>query len=163
MYTEGHGGAMSLLRLLIADDNPIFRHGLRRLLESEPDLLVVGEAADGREAVELARRLAPDVVLMDIRMPGLDGLDAARQIRTLSPHVRILVLSSYDAPTLRAAAQAAGVKGYLDKSVEDEVILAWVRHSPDLARREDIGPSPAAGEAGRGSSPRRGKATFHPF
>jgi DNA-binding NarL/FixJ family response regulator len=84
------------VRVLIADDQALVRLGFRKLLESEPGLQVVGDAADGLEAIQLARRLRPDVVLMDIRMPRLDGLAATRQVLDLATGTRVLILTTYD-------------------------------------------------------------------
>ena len=81
------------IRILIADDHPLFRDGLHGLLDSVPDTEVVGEATDGKEAIELAINLQPDVILMDLKMPGLNGLEAMREILNTSPHIRILVVS----------------------------------------------------------------------
>src|SRR5262249_38648539 len=90
-------GAGAMIRALLADDQSLVRAGFRMILRAEPDLEVVGEAADGREAVELARTLRPDVVLMDIRMPGLDGIEATRRVTALEPPPpRVLVLTTFD-------------------------------------------------------------------
>ena len=114
---------MSQIRVLLADDNVTFRHGLRRLLESDARRMVVGEARDGLEAVTLAARRHPDVVLLDIRMPGLDGLAAAREIKNASPEVTIIILTSYDTPALRSQAREAGVSAYLRKDVGEAELL----------------------------------------
>lgn len=118
---------MSQIRVVLTDDNPVFRQGLRKLLESASDVVVVGEAGDGLAVVELVRTCPVDLVLMDIRMPGQDGLAAARQIRTQCPDVRVLVLTSYDTPTLRAEAKTAEVSTYLLKSVGADELLANIR------------------------------------
>lgn len=114
------------LRVLIADDNAVFRQGLCRLLASDPEIEVVGEAEDGYAAVEQALACVPDVVLMDIRMPGQSGLEAARQIRQQRPQTRIIVLTAHDSPALRARAQAAGVTAYLTKEVDGSQILRTI-------------------------------------
>jgi len=117
------------IRILIVDDHAILRQGLRQVLELEPDLEVVGEAQDGCEAVAKARALAPDVVLMDINMPGLNGIEATRLVRRELPDVRVLVLTIHDDDEyLREAAQA-GVSGYVLKDVEPRELVRAVRLS----------------------------------
>src|SRR3990172_9874951 len=86
---------MDTIRILLADDHTLFREGIRLLLERQGDMEVVGEAADGREAVDLAHRLQPDVVLMDIGMPGMNGLEATRLIHAPDPAVRVLILTMH--------------------------------------------------------------------
>ena len=117
---------MHQIRVLLADDNAIFRQGLRRLLETDPEIIVVGEAKDGLDVVYQAERTAPDVILMDIRMPGQNGLDAAQEILARSADVEIIALTNYDTPQLRAAARAAGMHAYLPKSTDAEVLLATI-------------------------------------
>lgn len=101
------------LRVLIADDRPRSRAGLRALLATYPEFDVVGEAADGREALRLAEECRPDVVLMDVRMPGMDGLEATRLIKTRWPEVKIIVLTMYSA--YRAEALVAGADAFVSK------------------------------------------------
>ncbi len=117
---------MHPIRVLLADDNITFRHGLRKLLESDARLEVVAEVGDGIAVVEQAKGRHPDVVLMDIRMPGQDGLAAAREIREHCPDVKVVVLTSYDTVALRAQAREAGVSAYLLKSEDAESLLAVV-------------------------------------
>lgn len=120
---------MRRIRILIVDDHALLRQGLRQVLELEPDLEVVGEAQDGFEAVAKARELAPDVVLMDINMPGLNGIEATRRVRREMPDVRVLVLTIHDDDEyLREAAQA-GVSGYVLKDVEPRELVRAVRLS----------------------------------
>jgi DNA-binding NarL/FixJ family response regulator len=117
------------IRVLLAEDQPIVRAGFRALLDAEPDLEVAGEAADGREAVALARELQPDLVLMDIRMPELDGLEATRQItsdRTLND-TRVLVLTTFELDEYVFAALRAGASGFLLKGGEPGDLLSAVR------------------------------------
>jgi DNA-binding NarL/FixJ family response regulator len=114
------------IRILIADDHPVFRFGLRALLETEPGYLVVGEARTGEEAVELATSLRPDVVLMDINMPGLNGIEATRQIAAERPESAILVITMFDDDTVFAAMRA-GARGYLIKGAEGEETLRAIR------------------------------------
>jgi len=115
------------IRLLVADDHPVVRDGLRGMLAGQPDLEVVGEAADGAEAVALAPRLRPDVVLMDLRMPGMDGVDAIRKLRTSFPDARILVLTTFDTDTDVVRASEAGATGYLLKDTPREELVRAIR------------------------------------
>jgi two-component system response regulator NreC len=100
---------------LIADDHTLFREGIRRLLEDQPDIEVLGEAVDGREAVRLANSLHPDVILMDIAMPSLNGLEATRQIKRDHPEIHVLVLTMYDHEEYFRQILEAGASGYLVK------------------------------------------------
>ena len=118
---------VSIIRVLLADDNAVFRHGLRKLLESDARMMVVGEARDGPEAVSLAARHRPDVVLLDIRMPGIDGLAAAREIKDATPEVTIIILTSYDTPALRSLARETGVRAYLRKGIGEAELLRHIR------------------------------------
>jgi DNA-binding NarL/FixJ family response regulator len=120
---------MSIIRVLIADDQALVRAGFKMILDAEDDLDVVGEAADGAEAVELARRLAPDVVLMDIRMPELDGIEATRRIVALGgePPVRVLMLTTFDLNEYVYEALRAGASGFLLKDVPPEQLAAGIR------------------------------------
>ena len=116
---------MSKLRILIADDHSIVRHGLRFVLENDPELEVVGEATDGREAVRLAEELRPRIIVMDIGMPQLNGLEATAQIVKRDPDAAVIILSVYTDEIYLVRALKSGVKGYLVKgSVEDDLISA---------------------------------------
>lgn len=108
-------GERPRLRLILADDHPVFRHGLRMLLNGEPDLEVVAEAGDGDEVVARALDLLPDVVVMDLRMPGRNGIDATREIVAMAPSVRVLVLTMHEDDESVFAALRAGASGYLLK------------------------------------------------
>jgi DNA-binding NarL/FixJ family response regulator len=113
------------IRVLCVDDHPVVRKGIAALLASEPDTVLVGEAANGKEAVDLFRKLRPDVTLMDLRMPQLDGIGATRQIRAEFPDARIIALTSYDGDQDIYQALEAGVRGYLLKeAVHAEMIRA---------------------------------------
>jgi DNA-binding NarL/FixJ family response regulator len=101
--------------VLVADDHPLFRDGLRRLIESSPDVELVGESATGTEAVDLALELQPDVVVMDLRMPQMNGIEATRAIVEASPHIGVLVLTMFDDDDSVFAAMRAGARGYLLK------------------------------------------------
>lgn len=104
------------MRILVVDDHELVRRGIRSLLLSRPDLDVCGEAADGQDAVELSQQLKPDVIVMDISMPRLDGLQATREIRKILPQTNILVLSQHDSPEMMRQALNAGARGYVVKS-----------------------------------------------
>jgi DNA-binding NarL/FixJ family response regulator len=116
------------VRVLLADDQALVRTGFRMILGEEPSIGVVGEAADGLEAVELARGLRPDVVLMDIRMPGIDGIEATRRIlaQPLDPPVRVLILTTFDLNEYVYEALRAGASGFLLKDVPAEQLAAAV-------------------------------------
>jgi DNA-binding NarL/FixJ family response regulator len=120
---------MSVVRVLIADDQALVRAGFKMILDAEDDLDVVGEASDGAEAVELARRLKPDVVLMDIRMPQLDGIEATRRVVALEtePPVRVLMLTTFDLNEYVYEALRAGASGFLLKDVPPEQLAAGIR------------------------------------
>jgi DNA-binding NarL/FixJ family response regulator len=112
-------------RVLIADDHPMFRDGIRLVLSTEPRIELVGEAADGLEAVAHAADLQPDVVVMDLNLPGRNGIDATREIVTASPHVGVLVLTMFDDDESVFAAMRAGARGFLLKGAgHDELIRA---------------------------------------
>ena len=104
------------MRILVADDHEVVRHGVRALLEARPGWQVVAEAVDGREAVEKAKRLQPDVIILDIGMPGLNGLDAARQILKAAPKSGILILTMHESEQVVREVLAAGARGYVLKS-----------------------------------------------
>lgn len=116
-----------MTRVLLADDHAVVRKGLRFILEQEPDLQVAGEAADGREAVRLARELAPDVVVMDIAMPQLNGIDATSQIVKQNPRTNVLILSMHNDETYLLRALEAGARGFLLKDTAEEDLVRAVR------------------------------------
>jgi DNA-binding NarL/FixJ family response regulator len=116
-----------VISVLLADDQPLLRRGFRMILEAEDGLTVTGEAGDGAEAVELARRVRPDVVLMDIRMPGTDGIEATRRITAAEPGVRVLVLTTFDLDEYAFGALRAGASGFLLKDVRPHELVAAVR------------------------------------
>jgi DNA-binding NarL/FixJ family response regulator len=118
---------MTPIRIVIADDHPIFRAGLQGLLSGQEDFAVVGEAANGREAVAVVRHAAPDVLLVDLQMPELDGVGAIRQIRTIAPATRILVLTTYDSDGDILRAVEAGATGYLLKDTPREELFRAIR------------------------------------
>ena len=115
------------ITVLIADDQQLVRRGFRVILEAEPDIRVVAEAGDGREAVELVRRHAPAVALLDIRMPVLDGLRAAREVIALSPGTRVLILTTFDADEYVYEALRGGASGFLLKDAPADQLITAVR------------------------------------
>jgi DNA-binding NarL/FixJ family response regulator len=114
------------IHILIADDHPVFRFGLRALLESQPDMTVVGEAESGEESVQMAESLQPDVVLMDVSMLGLNGVEATRQIAASTPDIAILMITMFDDETIFNAMQA-GARGYLLKGAQGDETLRAIR------------------------------------
>ncbi len=138
-----------MIRIVIADDHPIVREGLRSLIRYQTDMTLVGEADDGAHLLPLLATLAPDVVLIDLRMPRLGGLDLLRRIQEQSPAPACLVLSSYDEPAYVMAAIEAGARGYLLKHSAHAMILDAIRSvargehieiSPEDARKEGLKP-----------------------
>jgi DNA-binding NarL/FixJ family response regulator len=116
-----------MMTVLLVDDHPIVRDGLRRVLEGQPDMRVVGEAADGEQAIEQVRLHNPSVVVMDVQMPKLDGIRATRQIHKQFPDVKILILSGYDNDRYVFGLLEAGATGYVLKEAADDEVLAAVR------------------------------------
>jgi len=144
------------IRILIADDQALVRTGFRVIVGAEPDLEVVGEASDGREAVEAVRTLRPDVVLMDIRMPGGDGIDATRRLTHEHPTSRVLILTTFDVDEYVYEALRAGASGFLLKDAGADELLHAIRViaagdallSPSITRRliADFAKRPARSE-----------------
>lgn len=118
---------MKKLRLILVDDQAMFREGLRMLLSLQPDFEIVGEASDGAAAIELARRVEPDVILMDLRMPEMDGAEATRRIRAEVPAVRVIVLTTFEDDEEVFAAIRAGAVGYLLKASPAEKVYEAIR------------------------------------
>jgi DNA-binding NarL/FixJ family response regulator len=115
------------LRVLVADDHPIFRDGILMLLATTPDLVAIGEARTGDEAVDLAAKLAPDVILMDIQMPGCSGVDATRRILATHPGVRVLIVTMFEDDASLFTAVRAGARGFVLKDAERADILRAIR------------------------------------
>ncbi len=115
------------IRVLLVDDHAMVRQDTRELLERQEDLEVIGEAGDGVEAVDMALQLEPDVILMDVRMPKMNGIEATRRIKREQPHISIVALSAYDDAQYVAAAREAGAAGYLLKNVRASELVAMIR------------------------------------
>ncbi|HEU4600081.1 MAG TPA: response regulator transcription factor [Solirubrobacterales bacterium] len=116
-----------MIRVLLAEDQALVRDGLRMMLAAEPDIEVVGEAADGKQALELVRRLVPDVALMDVRMPELNGIEATRRLAAAGSPVRVLVLTTFDLDEYVYEAMRAGASGFLLKDARREQLAAAIR------------------------------------
>lgn len=146
---------MKPITLLLAEDHQIVREGLRSLLELEGDIQVIGEAATGRQAVQMARRLRPDVIVLDIAMPELNGLEAARQIRRETPETRVLILSAHNDEGYVDQVLALGAAGFLLKQTSSNILVEAVRHvaqggeffSPSIAKRVHAARGPVPDQA----------------
>jgi DNA-binding NarL/FixJ family response regulator len=134
---------MEPIRILVADDHPVFRFGLRALLAAEPDFVVVGEATTGEEALALAESLQPDVILMDVNMPDLNGIEATRRALEVSPGIGVLIITMFEDDASVFAAMRAGARGYLLKGAAGEETIRAIRSvsegeaifSPSVAKR----------------------------
>lgn len=118
---------MTKIRVLLADDHAVLRAGIRALLDMQPDIEVIGEAGDGQQAVERVRELEPDIILMDIGMPGLDGLAATRQIKENHPRTRILILTQHENKEYVLPSLKIGASGYVLKRAEGDELLTAIR------------------------------------
>ena len=150
------------ISVLLADDQPLLRRGFRMIIEAEEDLTVTAEAGDGNEAADLARANPPDVVLMDIRMPGCDGIEATRRVIAANPEIRVLVLTTFDLDEYAFGALRAGASGFLLKDVHPAELVTAIRTvaagnavvSPRVTRRlleeyAQVPPVPAGRQADR--------------
>lgn len=124
---------MSDIRILLVDDQELIRYGFRLMLDAKPGITVVGEAEDGDQAIDAVGRLHPDVVLMDVRMPGVGGIEATRRITGLHSHTRVLILTTYDLDEYAFSALGAGAAGFLLKDTRPDDLVAAIRavHSGD--------------------------------
>jgi DNA-binding NarL/FixJ family response regulator len=118
----------SPVKLVIVDDHALARAGLRSMLEAEPDLQIIGEAVDGLEAIQLCQRVHPDLVLMDLRMPVMDGIAATREIKAEHPSTRVIILTIRDSVNYVEEAREAGADAYLLKDVTHAEIASTIRH-----------------------------------
>src|ERR1019366_1839987 len=123
----GARGNMKKIRIVLADDHSVVRQGFRRILEAQSDMEIVGEASNGREALEQAALLTPDVVVMDVAMPELNGIEATRRMKEATPHSRVLALSMHKDSVYVREILRAGARGYLLKDAVDEDLIAAVR------------------------------------
>jgi NarL family two-component system response regulator YdfI len=149
------------IRILVADDHLIIRQGLRLILETEPDFELIGEAADGAEAVRLCAELDPDVVLMDLRMPGMDGLTAIEHLRVEKPRIAVVILTTFNEDELMMRGLRAGAKGYLLKDTDRETLFNSIRaaaRGETLLKPEILSRMLASGERHQTSS--EGKAVL---
>lgn len=132
-----------MIKLLIADDHLIIRQGLRLILETEPDFELVGEASDGNEALTLCKKLKPDVVLMDLRMPNMDGLTAIEKLRAERPEIAVVILTTFNEDDLMYRGLQAGARGYLLKDTDRSTLFDTIRAAtrgetllkPEIMRR----------------------------
>ncbi len=127
VMTSTAGGVGQKIRVLLADDHALLRAGMTSLLSDEPDIEVVGEACDGQTAVELALDLQPDVILMDVTMPRLNGIEATRRIIARLPHARIIGLSMHEQESMAVAMRKAGANAYLSKDGRCERLMEAIR------------------------------------
>jgi len=147
---------MKRITILIAEDHAIVRHGLRRMIEVETDLEVIGEAQDGRQAVEMAKKLHPDVVLMDVSMPMLNGLEATRQVIKALPNTKVLILSAHGDSTYISSSMESGAMGFLLKQSSAQELYRAIREahhgekvfSPSISKRLDHLDSQSFGRMG---------------
>ncbi len=118
---------MERINIVLADDHPAMREGTRRILERYPELKVVGEAEDGEQALELVKRLKPDVAILDIRMPKLNGIEVVRRVKNLSPNTKCLMLTAYDDDDYILALMEAGASGYILKTTQEKELIESIR------------------------------------
>jgi len=137
------------IRVLVADDHPVVRQGLRTFLDLQDDITVVGEAGDGAACLAEAERLRPDVILLDLRMPGHDGLSALRELRAADNPARVLVVTSFTEPSAVLPAVRAGAAGYVYKDIEPSALAAAIRsvHAGHVLLNPDVASLLATGEA----------------
>jgi two-component system NarL family response regulator len=142
-HETSQGGAATVrARVLVVDDHSLLRTGVANIINLEPTLEVVAEAANGRDAIAAYRTFHPDVVLMDLRMPEMEGVEAVRQIREIDPQARVVVLTTYDADEDIARALQAGAKAYILKDISADALVACIRDV--LAGKTYLAPSAAA-------------------
>jgi DNA-binding NarL/FixJ family response regulator len=132
---KGKSDMDRMIRLLLVDDQAIVRQGLRMRLLMEPDIVVIGEASSGEQALELVHALSPDIVLMDVEMPGMDGITATAALHANTPDGAVVMMSIHDDAITRARAQAAGAVAFVEKSGTLEVLLATIRQIVEFTGR----------------------------
>jgi DNA-binding NarL/FixJ family response regulator len=142
-FADKHGGAREMIRLLVADDEQMVREGLRMVLALERDMAVVGEAANGQAALDLAAAICPDVVIMDLEMPGMDGITATAALRSVAAHSAVVMLSIHNDVLSRERAFAAGAAAYVDKDARPERLLEAIRSAARTASASGAAPAPA--------------------
>jgi DNA-binding NarL/FixJ family response regulator len=144
------GKARPVIRILIVDDHPLFRAGLANLLDSEPDFHVIGKAANGLAAVRLWEQERPQVVVLDLSMPGIDGFETLRRIRAIDPAARAIVLTSSESAEDAQRALHAGARGYLTKHIDQDEIVAAIRtvHAGGTRVQDGLASAVRAGPAG---------------
>lgn len=118
---------MNTIQIVLADDHPLVRRSIRNLLNNAPDIEIIGEAGDGPETLRMVEELTPDVLLLDMEMPGLNGVEVARRLRAIKPSVRILVLSTYSDKQYILGALTSGVAGYLTKEEANQTLIKAIR------------------------------------
>ena len=137
-----------MLRLVVADDHPIMRAALRAYVDSAPDMVCIGEAQNGIEAIELVREVKPDVVIMDLKMPKMGGVEATAEVMAIAPNTSVLAVTTFSSEGHAMQALQAGAKGYIVKDATAEQVLEAIRHvhasavpiSPDVARKLEFNP-----------------------
>ncbi|MEW6635235.1 MAG: response regulator transcription factor [Actinomycetota bacterium] len=162
MRHSGNSEQQPPIRLVIVDDHELAREGLKDLLSDAPDIEVLGEASNGREAIQLCSRLKPDLVMMDVRMPEMDGLAATRELKRREPRISVLMLTMHDNPEYLLEALKAGAAGYVLKDAAEEEVIGAVRQvregesplDPKLAARllRQLAQERGVSEIGRSSS-----------
>ncbi|MEU6450883.1 response regulator transcription factor [Streptomyces sp. NPDC046979] len=149
------------IKVLLVDDHQVVRRGLRTFLEVQDDIMVVGEAADGAEGVDRAQELKPDVILMDVKMPGMDGVDALRRLRELDNHARVLVVTSFTEQRTVVPALRAGAAGYVYKDVDPEALAAAIRsvHAGHILLQPEVAGALLSQDEGNSGQGRGGSLT----
>ena len=137
---KNHNTGSELIRLLIVEDQPAVRQGLRMRLSAEPDFSVIGEASDGEAALALVSGLCPDVVVMDVEMPYLDGIATTRALRLACPSTEVIILSLHDDDITQAHAKGAGAAAFVAKSMPSETLLTTIRQVAHQARNAQAVP-----------------------
>ncbi|MFG3163204.1 response regulator [Streptomyces sp. NPDC048232] len=149
------------IKVLLVDDHQVVRRGLRTFLEVQDDIEVVGEAADGAEGVDRAQELKPDVILMDVKMPGMDGVDALRRLRELDNHARVLVVTSFTEQRTVVPALRAGAAGYVYKDVDPEALAGAIRsvHAGHILLQPEVAGALLSQDEGNSGQGRGGSLT----